>query len=527
MPETATRRWRRCEAFEPHVVTLDIHMPEMDGLTCLDRIMLEHPCPVVMVSSLTDDGADVTLQALDARRRRLRAEAWRRDFAAMDTFGPLLIDKVRMAAAGASAAQATGWPNGAAAPRRAWTRAAERRPDRAPGPASRTPRPSARASAWASWWWAPPPGGPPALDALLQALPADFPAPILVAQHMPASFTGPLARRLDRLCALTSSEVTRPVGWSPGTVYVGRGDADLIVSAAAGRPDGAQRAGDPRSIAGTPASIGSSTARCSMSPPERVIGILMTGMGDDGAAAMTALRKGGGRTIAEAEETAVVWGMPGELVRAGGASCSRFPSTRSPDRLLDLVAAGDERPHRRRRSQALSAPLISIGSAGSSTSSPACSSTSPSATTSTGASRIACAANGLTSFASYFSQLRQDPGEAEQLINSFTVNETYFYREEHQFSCLSENILPEIVKRPGARRQDPHLVSSLLDRRGSLFDRDLAAGELATGGRLQCRDHRLGHRYASPRRGRCRLLRGASPVPLAGCAAGGLFRAEG
>jgi two-component system, chemotaxis family, protein-glutamate methylesterase/glutaminase len=161
-------------------------------------------------------------------------------------------------------------------------------------------------------------GGPPALEALLTALPADFPWPILVAQHMPASFTGPLAERLDRLCAIRVAEVRRPTVMRAGHAYIGRGDADLVVARRAGglvamsAPARADYPWHP------------STDRLVQSAlqhvaPSQLIGVLMTGMGNDGAAAMAGLRQQGGRTIAEAEETAVVWGMPRELVEAGGA----------------------------------------------------------------------------------------------------------------------------------------------------------------------------------------------------------------
>ncbi len=161
-------------------------------------------------------------------------------------------------------------------------------------------------------------GGPPALDALLAPLPADFPWPILVAQHMPAAFTGPLARRLDRLCALQVTEVTARLPIVPGTVYIAHGEADMIVAA---RPGGAVVLNAPSDPAchWHPCVDRLVSTALDVIDPARLIGVLMTGMGNDGAAAMTRLRALGGRTIAEAEATAIVWGMPGELVRAGGA----------------------------------------------------------------------------------------------------------------------------------------------------------------------------------------------------------------
>jgi two-component system chemotaxis response regulator CheB len=162
-------------------------------------------------------------------------------------------------------------------------------------------------------------GGPQALDALLAPLPADFPCPIVVAQHMPAAFTGPLARRLDGICNLQVSEVVAPTPLAAGCVYVARGDGDVLVSA---RGHGliAQPAPSSPDFTWHPSVDRLVASALEAAPAAALVGVLMTGMGHDGATAMTRLRAGGGWTLAEAEATAVVWGMPGELVRAGGAS---------------------------------------------------------------------------------------------------------------------------------------------------------------------------------------------------------------
>ena len=179
-------------------------------------------------------------------------------------------------------------------------------------------------------------GGPAALDIVLPQLPPDFPWPVLVAQHMPASFTGAFARRLDRECHLNVVEVDQPMPLQPGTVYIGRGDADVMVAPrAAGMiampvPAQAHYPWHP------------SVERMVASALEhfdatQMIGVLMTGMGNDGAEAMTRLRQGGGRTIAEAESTAVVWGMPGELVKNGGAELVR-PLEDIAATIVDMVS---------------------------------------------------------------------------------------------------------------------------------------------------------------------------------------------
>jgi two-component system chemotaxis response regulator CheB len=299
-------------SFAPDVVTLDIHMPQMDGLACLDRIMVERPCPVVMVSSLTADGAEVTLEALRLGAVDFVAKPAGAVSLRIDQLAPTLVGKVR-AAAGARL--------------RSTLRLKERVRHKIGGSVA-PPRRRAPTTVYSAHDAATgdglvlvgaSTGGPPALETLLTGLTASFPWPILVAQHMPASFTGALARRLDKLCALTVVEVMRPTVIEPGFIYIGRGDADLIVSS---RPAGLTAMAAPAQPDYPWHPSVDRLVRSAMEhlPASQLIGVLMTGMGNDGAKAMTILRQQGGRTIAEAEETAVVWGMPGELAKAGGAT---------------------------------------------------------------------------------------------------------------------------------------------------------------------------------------------------------------
>jgi two-component system chemotaxis response regulator CheB len=301
------------DSFRPDVVTLDIHMPQMDGLACLDRIMVERPCPVVMVSSLTADGADATVEALRLGAIDFVAKPAGAISLHIEDLAAELVAKVRTAAGARMKSSARlkervrhRISGGAVALRPSRTAGAElREPLRAAGEGLVVVGTST--------------GGPPALEALLAPLPADFPWPIVVAQHMPGTFTGALARRLDTLSALTIVEVARTVALQAGHAYVGKGDADVVV---ARRPSGLV-ALPIRSDPNYP--WHPSTNRLVRSAMEHVaapqiVGVLMTGMGSDGAAAMADLHAAGGRTIAESEETAVVWGMPGELVAANGAS---------------------------------------------------------------------------------------------------------------------------------------------------------------------------------------------------------------
>jgi len=132
---------------------------------------------------------------------------------------------------------------------------------------------------------------------------------------MPASFTGPLATRLDGLSALTVTEVRQTAPLSAGHAYIGRGDSDLIVTRRRGRLVAMAAPSNPE-YPWHPSADRLVRSAMALLPASQIIGVLLTGMGSDGAMAMADLHANGGRTIAEAEETAVVWGMPGELVAA-------------------------------------------------------------------------------------------------------------------------------------------------------------------------------------------------------------------
>jgi two-component system, chemotaxis family, protein-glutamate methylesterase/glutaminase len=311
-------------SFDPQVVTLDVQMPGMDGLSCLGQIMIESPRPVVMVSALTEDGAEATLEAIDLGAVDFVAKPSGAVSLEIDQLRPIVVEKVRAAAN---------------ARIRRTLRLTERirHQFRGTGLLLQTPPPQRRArvdyktnSPLQLVLVGTSTGGPAALDILLPQLPAGFPLPVMVAQHMPAGFTGPFARRLDRQCALSVVEVDRPMPLQPGTIYIGRGDADLIV---APRPGGMIAMSVPaqRDYPWHPSVERMVTSALGQYEATRLVGVLMTGMGRDGADAMRELRERGGRTIAEAESSAVVWGMPGELVRNGGAELVR--------RVEDIAAA--------------------------------------------------------------------------------------------------------------------------------------------------------------------------------------------
>ncbi|NUB15763.1 chemotaxis-specific protein-glutamate methyltransferase CheB [Azospirillum brasilense] len=303
----------RLSGFDPDVVTLDVTMPGMDGLACLKRIMIEHPKPVVMVSALTADGAEVTLEAL-----RLGAvEAVRKPtgVGAIAGIAEELVDTVR-AAAGSRPRRVQGL-------RERLRRARER----IVGEDFLADVPRSKPQTVADSDGDPSEGlvligvstgGPRTLEDILPLLPTDFPWPVVVAQHMPASFTGPLARRLDTISAVTVVEAAAATALQPGMACIARGGADLQIVRRGGRLCAQPVPADERRNWHPNVDRLVESALRAVAP-SRLIGVLLTGMGSDGAASMTELRRQGGRTIAEAEASAVVFGMPQELIRRGGA----------------------------------------------------------------------------------------------------------------------------------------------------------------------------------------------------------------
>jgi two-component system, chemotaxis family, protein-glutamate methylesterase/glutaminase len=296
--------------FNPDVITLDINMPEMDGITCLARIMATKPKPVVMVSSLTAQGAEATLQALSLGAVDCIEKPDGTISLSIERIEREVLAKIRNAA-------------------KAKVRGSIGLRDRIAGETGRTlqrgsPQPARQMTAPGS---SRPgmvlvgvsTGGPGTLEQILTRLPAHFPSAILVAQHMPGSFTGVFARRLNDLCKLPVVEVDRQMPIEKGTVYIAKGDADLVILkraagyAASPVPPTKENLWRP--------SVGRLvTSALQVVPADQMIGVMLTGMGNDGAEAMTEMHRRGSLTIAQNEATCVVFGMPNELIKRGGAS---------------------------------------------------------------------------------------------------------------------------------------------------------------------------------------------------------------
>ena len=300
--------------FEPDVVTLDINMPEMDGLTALSMIMVERPVAVVMVSSLTEKGALATLEALNLGAVDFIAKPGGTISLSIDVIRTSLISKVR-AASRAKLKPLSSLVRGTQENRRSTSgkQALSRPAAAAPVPARRNFGGAGVVLVGVST------GGPRTLECILPGLSAGFPWPVLVAQHMPASFTSPFAQRLNGICTMPVVEANRPMTLEPSTIYIAKGGADMQVVMRAGKPTVIPSPENSEFLWHPSVELLGRTALEHFDAPN-VLGVMLTGMGNDGSDAFTKIKQQGGRTIAESEDSAVVFGMPAELIKKGGAT---------------------------------------------------------------------------------------------------------------------------------------------------------------------------------------------------------------
>lgn len=288
----------------PDLVLLDIEMPVMDGLATLRELRLRrHEIPVIMCSSLTQRGAKVTIEALamGASDYVSKPSGQPGREASVSALAQELIPKIH-ALTRPSQSLAVNLPASRPAP------ADLPAPTFVPLPAF-PPRIVAIGVST---------GGPAALDVVLPTLPADFPLPIVIVQHMPEVFTGLFAERLSRRCRIPVCEGSEGEPVNPGVAYIARGNwhMQVVASARTGKPatihlnqDLAENHCRPavdvlfRSVAGVYSS--------------GVLAVVLTGMGSDGLAGCRLVRSAGGIVLAQDEATSTVWGMPGAVVQAG------------------------------------------------------------------------------------------------------------------------------------------------------------------------------------------------------------------
>ncbi|MBC7324254.1 MAG: chemotaxis response regulator protein-glutamate methylesterase, partial [Moorella sp. (in: Bacteria)] len=290
---------------QPDVITMDVNMPGMDGLVALKRILERVPARVIMVSSLTQEGADITVEALRLGAVDFVAKPGGSISLSIKHVADELVHKVRAAATARGS-----------------------RPTRTMSVRALQPPPApATGTAQAKLPHAAPPrylvvigvstGGPRTLDEIVPRLPGDLLYATIIIQHMPPGFTLSLARRLDATANLKVLEASDGHKIVSGEAVVGKGGYQLKLASSGGhlicRLDT-----EPGVVHKPSVNV---TLRSAMEAfdPGRIIGVLLTGMGDDGADAMVELRRRGGFTVAESEETAVIFGMPRAAIKKGGA----------------------------------------------------------------------------------------------------------------------------------------------------------------------------------------------------------------
>lgn len=292
----------KAQELRPDVVTMDVNMPVMDGLTALQYILLKAPCSVIMVSSLTQEGAFTTLEALELGAVDFVGKPGGTVSIGIKQLKEEIIAKVK------AAAQAK------LRPRRAEkTHALGHRPSR-PRFRSNIGQHSLKVVVIGVST-----GGPRTLMDILPYLPQDLPAAVLVVQHMPENFTASFARRLDQNCRVVVKEAADGDELTPGKVLVARGGYHLKIEKSTGGGLVARLSRQPGNALYIPSVNITMQSVLEKVPPQNIVGVILTGMGDDGADMMVEIRRHGGYTIAEAEETAVVWGIPRETCLRGGA----------------------------------------------------------------------------------------------------------------------------------------------------------------------------------------------------------------
>ena len=315
----------KIKKLNPDVLTLDVEMPRMDGLTFLRNIMRLRPMPVVMVSSLTERGADVTLQALEigAVDFVTKPKVGQRD--GLEAQADVLINKVKSAARSRprpsrSLVTPTKRDAGAILPERA-------PPDR---PFLTTDRIIAIGAST---------GGTEAIKDVLVPLGAQTPI-ILITQHIPPMFSASFAARLDSLCRIRVSEAVDGQVLMPGHAYVAPGDAHLLLARDGARYVSKLSSGPP--VNRHRPSVDVLFRSVAQNAGRNAVGVLLTGMGDDGAQGLVEMRGSGAHTIAQDEATSVVWGMPGEAVKLD-AAIDVLPLDQISARMMTMATAEHRR----------------------------------------------------------------------------------------------------------------------------------------------------------------------------------------
>ena len=305
----------------PDVLTLDVEMPRMDGLDFLEKLMRLRPMPVVMVSSLTENGSEITLRALELGAVDFVTKPKLSIQSGMLEYTNLIAEKIRIAS------------RAKIKPRTLATSAHDGHGE--PLAAIRNPLTSSEkliiigAST----------GGTEAIKEFLMQMPSDCPG-ILVTQHMPEGFTRSFANRLDKLCKISVKEAEEGERVLPGHAYIAPGHSHLLLARSGANYITKLDQGPPVNRHRPSVDVLFSSA--AISAGKNAVGVILTGMGKDGAAGMLEMKLAGAYNFAQDESTCVVFGMPREAI-AVGATHEVGPLNELPGRMLAYFAAHSSR----------------------------------------------------------------------------------------------------------------------------------------------------------------------------------------
>ncbi|MBZ0156359.1 MAG: chemotaxis response regulator protein-glutamate methylesterase [Alphaproteobacteria bacterium] len=291
-------------SLRPDIVTMDVEMPRMDGITALKHIMERNPVPVIMVSSLTTEGAKVTLEALDLGAVDFLPKNLSELSVNIVKIREILIDKIKHIGRKGlvrkhfrPSERHLSLPKAVEPPRHLPVRTTGERRVGIVAIGTST-------------------GGPKALQEIIPRLPKDFPVPVVIAQHMPPNFTGPFAERLNQLSQITVKEAVEGEPLKPGLALVAPGGGHMRVTRGRGIETVVSISINKEDFIYRPSVDALMTSVAELFPG-RALGVILTGMGNDGVKGLTILKRTGGRIFAQDEETCVVYGMPKAVVDAG------------------------------------------------------------------------------------------------------------------------------------------------------------------------------------------------------------------
>jgi two-component system chemotaxis response regulator CheB len=296
----------KAKALRPDVMTMDVEMPVMNGLEALTEIMATVKTPVIMISTLTEAGAETTMKALDIGAVDFVPKAFgdkdKNIFRGADD----LYEKL-LAAAGVDAG------GGGVTVRPVAPSVAFGTTDVKPSVKVAPPQTGLRVQAKMVVIGSST-GGPKALQVVIEQLPANLPVPVVIAQHMPPQFTTALAKRLDEICKIKVLEMADNMPLMPGTVYISPGGLHTRVNLSSGKVSG-----DKGESLYKP-SVDVLAESVLQAYGKSVIAVMLTGMGSDGMKEFVKLKAAGAHVIAQNQETCVVYGMPKAVVEAGAAT---------------------------------------------------------------------------------------------------------------------------------------------------------------------------------------------------------------